>query len=251
MDLLALPFLLAQVRGYTKLYDHVSDIKGVSLLAAFKPIIKLLKLKNNDEIGGLVGSTSPSTQSSLANYNNRLLTLLDRAIDYEIGGGWSYLILSYFWFLIFTDFTIFLVHRFEHHPFLYKRIHKTHHKWVIPTPFASYAFHPVDGFLQSVPYHIFIFIFPFHRSLYLASFLFVTVWTILIHDSELIVGHKLENYINSPTHHTLHHLYFNCNYGQFFTWPDKLFSTYREPNLHDQSVQNFAQDRSKEKRWEF
>lgn len=233
------------------MYDHVSDIKGVSLLAAFKPIIKLLKLKNNDEIGGLVGSTSPSTQSSLANYNNRLLTLLDRAIDYEIGGGWSYLILSYFWFLIFTDFTIFLVHRFEHHPFLYKRIHKTHHKWVIPTPFASYAFHPVDGFLQSVPYHIFIFIFPFHRSLYLASFLFVTVWTILIHDSELIVGHKLENYINSPTHHTLHHLYFNCNYGQFFTWPDKLFSTYREPNLHDQSVQNFAQDRSKEKRWEF
>ncbi|KNZ53924.1 C-5 sterol desaturase [Puccinia sorghi] len=57
----------------------------------------------------------------------------------------------------------YLIHRFEHHPIVYKHIHKTHHKWVIPTPFASYAFHPLDGFLQSVPYHVFIFIFPFHR----------------------------------------------------------------------------------------
>jgi hypothetical protein len=30
----------------------------------------------------------------------------------------------------------------------------------------------------------------------------------------MITGHPLENVINGPAHHTLHHLYFNVNYGQ-------------------------------------
>lgn len=50
----------------------------------------------------------------------------------------------------------------------------------VPTPFASHAFHPVDGYLQSVPYHLFIFLFPLHRWLYLALFVFVNFWSILV-----------------------------------------------------------------------
>jgi lathosterol oxidase len=30
----------------------------------------------------------------------------------------------------------------------------------------------------------------------------------------MINGHYLQKFINSPAHHTLHHLYFTCNYGQ-------------------------------------
>jgi hypothetical protein len=30
----------------------------------------------------------------------------------------------------------------------------------------------------------------------------------------MITGHPLEKIINGPAHHTLHHLYFTCNYGQ-------------------------------------
>lgn len=50
----------------------------------------------------------------------------------------------------------------------------------VPTPFASHAFHPVDGYLQSVPYHLFIFLFPIHRLLYLVLFVFVNFWSILV-----------------------------------------------------------------------
>ncbi len=50
----------------------------------------------------------------------------------------------------------------------------------VPTPFASHAFHPLDGYLQSVPYHLFIFLFPLHRWLYLALFVFVNFWSILV-----------------------------------------------------------------------
>ena len=61
---------------------------------------------------------------------------------------------------------------------------------------------------------IFVYLFPLHRYLYMVLFVFVQLWTILIHDGDMITGHFFERYINSPAHHTLHHLYFTCNYGQ-------------------------------------
>jgi len=143
--------------------------------------------------------------------------------------GYIYLVLSVPLFLLFTDYCIYWVHRWLHVPLLYKTFHKPHHKWIIPTPFASHAFHPVDGYLQSVPYHLFIFIFPLHRLLYLVLFLAVNFWSIFIHDSDMITGHPLEKVINGPAHHTLHHLYFTCNYGQYFTWADRVGKSYRHP----------------------
>lgn len=61
---------------------------------------------------------------------------------------------------------------------------------------------------------LFVYVFPVHKVLFLGLFVFVQLWSILIHDGDMISGHLLERYINSPAHHTLHHLYFTCNYGQ-------------------------------------
>lgn len=143
--------------------------------------------------------------------------------------GWTYLFISIPLYLLFTDYCIYWIHRWLHIPILYKMLHKPHHKWIIPTPWSAYAFHPVDGYLQSIPYHLFIFIFPLHRVAYLSLFTTVTIWTILIHDSDMITGHPLETVINGPAHHTLHHLYFTVNYGQYFTWADKMGGSYRQP----------------------
>ncbi|KAF5374047.1 hypothetical protein D9757_010055 [Collybiopsis confluens] len=144
-------------------------------------------------------------------------------------GGWWYLVGSIPVYLLFTDYCIYWIHRWLHHPLLYKTLHKPHHKWIIPTPFASYAFHPLDGYLQSIPYHLFVFIFPMHRILYIGFFIAVMFWTILIHDSDMITGHPLERIINGPAHHTLHHMYFTVNYGQYFTWADRAGNSYRHP----------------------
>ncbi|KAH7106270.1 fatty acid hydroxylase [Auriculariales sp. MPI-PUGE-AT-0066] len=144
--------------------------------------------------------------------------------------GWAYLAFSVVFYLLFTDYFIYWIHRLLHHPIVYKYIHKPHHKWLIPTPFASHAFHPVDGYLQSVPYHAFAFLFPCHRLTYLVLFVAVNFWSIFIHDSDMITGHPLENVINGPAHHTLHHLYFTCNYGQYFTWADRTGGSYKHPD---------------------
>lgn len=147
--------------------------------------------------------------------------------------GLWYAILSVPLFLVFTDAAIYWVHRLEHHPRLYKHIHKPHHKWLVPTPFASHAFHPLDGYAQSLPYHIFPFIFPLHRVISIGLFVFVNLWSILIHDSDMICNSPLEKIINGPSHHTLHHLFFTCNYGQYFTGCDRLGGSYRAPRPED------------------
>lgn len=151
--------------------------------------------------------------------------IYDNVSDY----GWTYFVFSVALYLLFTDFFIYWIHRLEHHPSIYKHVHKPHHKWIMPTPWAALAFHPVDGYAQSLPYHIFVYVFPLHKYLYLGLFVFVQLWTILIHDGDMISGHFFERYINSPAHHTLHHLYFTCNYGQYFTWADSYFDSYRSP----------------------
>ncbi|SPO27582.1 probable sterol delta 5,6-desaturase [Ustilago trichophora] len=147
--------------------------------------------------------------------------------------GWVYAVLSVPLFLVFTDFLIYWVHRLEHHPRVYKHIHKPHHKWLVPTPYASHAFHPLDGYFQSLPYHIFPFVFPLHRVVSICLFVFVNLWSILIHDSDMICNSPLEKVINGPSHHTLHHLFFTCNYGQYFTVCDRVGGSYRAPKAED------------------
>lgn len=65
--------------------------------------------------------------------------------------GWWYMIFQFPLFLIVTDFSIYWIHRAFHHPVLYKRFHKPHHQWIVSTPFASHAVHPLDGYVQVPP----------------------------------------------------------------------------------------------------
>lgn len=95
-----------------------------------------------------------------------------------------------------------------HHPSIYGSVHKPHHKWLVPTPFASHAFHWLDGFLQSLPYHLAAFVFPLHRYMYLGCFVFVNVWSTSIHDGVYRVPAALRPFINGSAHHTDHHLFY-------------------------------------------
>eukprot|EP00753_Platysulcus_tardus_P014159 PLAT4151.1.p1 GENE.PLAT4151.1~~PLAT4151.1.p1 ORF type:complete len:298 (-),score=135.17 PLAT4151.1:105-977(-) len=147
--------------------------------------------------------------------------------------SWQYTLFSIAAYLMFTDAFIYWIHRWLHDiPWAYQHIHKLHHRWKVSTPFASHAFHPVDGFLQSIPYHVFIFIFPFHKVIYVVMFILVNVWTVSIHDGNYQLDSTI---VNTSQHHTDHHLYFNYNYGQYFTFWDRIGGSYRRPTHEGQS----------------
>ncbi|KAF2012496.1 hypothetical protein BU24DRAFT_452911 [Aaosphaeria arxii CBS 175.79] len=143
------------------------------------------------------------------------------------GPGMWYNIIQFPFFILFTDFLVYWIHRYLHHPLIYKHLHKPHHKWIMPTPYASHAFHPMDGFAQSIPYHLFPFLFPLQKFAYIALFVFVNIWSIMIHDGEYYAENPI---INGAACHTMHHLYFNFNYGQYTTLWDRLGGSYRKPN---------------------
>ncbi|KAI1117120.1 hypothetical protein F5Y14DRAFT_404883 [Nemania sp. NC0429] len=143
------------------------------------------------------------------------------------GPGMWYEFLQFPCFLIFTDALIYLIHRGLHHPLIYKHLHKPHHKWIMPTPFASHAFHPIDGFSQSFPYHLYPILFPLNKYASVALFVFVNFWTIMIHDGEYVADSPV---INGAACHTMHHLYFNYNYGQYTTLWDRIGGSYRQPD---------------------
>lgn len=139
-------------------------------------------------------------------------------------------------FLFFTDMLIYFIHRGLHHRLVYKRFHKLHHRWIVPTPFASHAFQWLDGFLQSVPYHLYVFLFPLNKYAYLAFFMFVNFWTVSIHDGNYSVPKLFRPVVNGAAHHNDHHQYYNCNYGQFFTLWDRLMGSFRLPSVYDEKL---------------
>lgn len=147
----------------------------------------------------------------------------------ESTGGWTSIALQFPFFIMFTDFGIYLIHRWLHWPQVYRLFHKPHHKWIVTTPFASHAFHPFDGFAQSLPYHLYPLLFPLNKISYLVLFTAVNFWTVLIHDGEYLTNDPV---VNGAACHTVHHLYFNYNYGQFTTLWDRIGGSYRKPDQH-------------------
>lgn len=142
----------------------------------------------------------------------------------ELGIPW--LIASFLIYLAFTETWIYWAHRALHTKWMYKYLHKPHHKWRATTSWASMAFHPLDSFLQAVPHHLAVFLLPVNGYIYMAMLVFVMLWSVIIHDRVSIVKWSVINYTG---HHTLHHWFFTCNYGQFFTFWDKAMGTWRDP----------------------
>jgi|TARA_B100001142_G_scaffold329563_1_gene393351 Delta7-sterol 5-desaturase len=140
--------------------------------------------------------------------------------------GWFYLLFGApALFLMFSDTCVYWIHRLLHHRLFYASIHKLHHKYKETTPFSSYAFHPLDGWLQGCPYHLFVFLFPMHHVSYFMALAAVGLWTINIHDRTTL---NLP-YVNGSAHHTIHHTGFNYNYGQYFVFWDVLGGSFRDP----------------------
>lgn len=70
----------------------------------------------------------------------------------------------------------------------------------------------------------------------------------MIHDGEYVSQSVV---VNGAACHTMHHLYFNYNYGQFTTLWDRIGGSYRKPNeeLFRRDAKTNKQEWEKQK-WE-
>lgn len=146
--------------------------------------------------------------------------------------GWAYYFLVFPLMFFLHDAYFYFTHRLMHHPAIFKWTHLVHHQSTNPSPWAAYAFHPVEAIIEQGILVLFYFIFPIHITHLGLFFLFSIIYNIYGHlgyelyprgFNKTIIG----RWINTSTNHNQHHQYFKGNYGLYTLIWDRLFGTIR------------------------
>jgi lathosterol oxidase len=135
--------------------------------------------------------------------------------------------------LLIHDTYFYWIHRLMHLPQFFKTFHLIHHKSTNPSPWAAYAFHPLEAILESMIFTIFLFTMPIHKSHLVAFFSFSIFYNVYGHLGWEIYPknfnrHWLGKWINTSISHNQHHQYFKGNYGLYFTIWDRMMGTLRQ-----------------------
>jgi len=144
-----------------------------------------------------------------------------------------YFVLAFPIMAILHDTYFYWMHRLMHQPGLFKIVHLVHHKSTNPSPFAAYAFHPLEAIVEAGIFLVFVFTMPVHLFHLLFFFLFMIVYNVYGHLGwELypkgFSRHWLGKWINTSVNHNQHHQYFKGNYGLYFLFWDRLMGTIRK-----------------------
>lgn len=146
--------------------------------------------------------------------------------------GAFYFVMAFPLMLLIHDTYFYWVHRIMHSPWLFKMVHLVHHKSTNPSPWAAYAFHPLEAVFESLIFVIFLFTIPVHTAHLNFFFIFSLLYNVYGHLGFEIYPkgfskHWLGKWINTSTSHNQHHQYFKGNYGLYFTIWDRLMGTMR------------------------
>ncbi|MBK9294996.1 MAG: sterol desaturase family protein [Oligoflexia bacterium] len=144
--------------------------------------------------------------------------------------GWGYFFLSLVIIFVFHDMYFYLSHRLLHTPFLYRKVHSVHHSTLSPDPWTSYSFHFAEALSLVLFMPLLIMAIPVNfwalNIFGVGTFLFNVVGHLgyeIMPKNYMKFG--LHNFMNTATHHSLHHKYPNSNYSLYFNYLDRLFKT--------------------------
>ncbi len=147
--------------------------------------------------------------------------------------GTTYFILAFPLMLFMHDTYFYWMHRLIHHPALFKYVHLLHHRSTNPSPWAAYAFHPLEAVLEVGIVVLFLFTIPIHKIHLPVFFLFMIIYNVYGHTGwELYPKgfnkHWLGKWINTSVNHNQHHQFFKGNYGLYFLFWDRWMGTLRK-----------------------
>lgn len=122
------------------------------------------------------------------------------------------------------------VHRWMHHPAIFRYVHKVHHESLSTSAWTAFSFHPWEGLIEALIMPLILVLIPLHPITIVIHLLIMTFSSVVNHlDIELYPrswGKKrLMRYLIGATHHSLHHRQFQKNYGLYFTFWDDWMKT--------------------------
>ncbi len=132
--------------------------------------------------------------------------------------------------LVLHDAYFYWAHRLLHWRPLFRLAHFAHHRSTSPTPFAAFAFHPLEAALHYGFVPLVALFVPLHV---MALFFFGIVMTALnVYGHSGIelsprsfVGTRLGRFLLTPTHHDMHHSSVDYNFGFYTNIWDRLMGT--------------------------
>ena len=155
--------------------------------------------------------------------------LLQDFIAFELPTVWVFVWQLVLIFLI-DDLYFYFYHSALHTKFLYKHIHKTHHRSTMPIPMEYIFTHPLEWFFGAIG--------PFIGLVVIASFSEINIYAFWamsalrnLHELDIHSGIKsskitsLIPFYGTTEHHDLHHSKNKGNYASTFTLWDKVFGT--------------------------
>ncbi|MBS1555046.1 MAG: sterol desaturase family protein [Bacteroidetes bacterium] len=144
--------------------------------------------------------------------------------------GYGYLIFSLIAMIFLHDAYFYWMHRLLHQPKWFKQIHFVHHYSHNPSPWASFSFHPLEAILEFAILPIAVFIMPLHPLVLFAWSMWMISWNVIGHLGYEIFPKRFSssvwfNWLNTSTHHNLHHAHSKGNFGLYFNFWDRWMGT--------------------------
>jgi lathosterol oxidase len=137
---------------------------------------------------------------------------------------------SFVLLLIVQDAHYYWTHRLLHRREVFKWAHAAHHRSREPSPFASFAFDPVEAALTAWLLPALTFLIPLNVWMLAALLTVMTAAAVLNH-----AGRELwpDRWVRSgpgaqiitATHHSRHHTHMKTNYGLYFRFWDRVMGT--------------------------
>lgn len=141
-----------------------------------------------------------------------------------------YLPLSLVVVLLLHETYYYWVHRWMHHPKIFRKVHKVHHDSFTPTPWTAFSFHPWEGLLEAIVLPVILLIIPVNVYVLLFYLVLMTLSSVINHlDIEIyppaFQKSAFGKFFIGATHHHFHHEEFKTNFGLYFTFWDKFMGT--------------------------
>lgn len=147
--------------------------------------------------------------------------------------GMAWFIAAFPLMFIVHDAYFYWTHRFMHWRPVFPWFHKVHHLSVNPSPWAAFAFHPLEALVEIGILPVLVFTMPLTTTHLLTFFGMQMAYNVYGHLGwELyprwFARHPFGKWINTSFNHNQHHRYFKGNYGLYFLWWDRWMGTIRK-----------------------
>lgn len=151
--------------------------------------------------------------------------------------------------ILATDFLVYVVHIVEHHVFFLWRLHAVHHSDQHIDVTTGLRHHPGEILLNALIANLVL--ITLGQPLWVAAvYGSVSITASLFNHSNIVIPDSLDRVLRvvvvTPSLHRLHHsadgAHFNTNFGNIFSFWDRLFGTYRRLPAEQEATITFGID---------